>query len=228
MKTKYDSIVDTYCGEIPRAVILGLIKCESGFSEKAVNKAPDAPGGGPKIGLMQPSQTGIRDALGVSSVPEAKLKTAVDNIRIGTAILHHYLGKLRKDFPGAFDRPPDSDANAVAILMHAYTMSYDVTAKMMRDAGSTSYRVLAAKYPTERGIARQWGDRVLQAAQSYGYRQILPGAGALVPAPPNVLPGPSPSPGPGPGQKGSILPWVLGAAALGGMVWFFAKKRRRA
>ncbi len=225
-KTKYDQMIDLYRGrDIPRALVLGLIKAESNFKETHVNRAPDAAGGGPKVGLMQPSKIALKEALDVDTVQESMLKNPVDNIRIGITILNEFLKRLRADFPAAFDRPLEADANAAALLVHAYTLGYAYTANLLRSSKTTSYRALANAHPTERGIARKWPERVLSAARDYGY--TLAGGAAVGP----VLP---PGPGPGPGQRpsqakpGSALPWILGAAAVGGLLFFATKQRRRA
>lgn len=235
MSKKYDAIIDLYRGEIPKSVVKGLIQAESAWKEKHVNSAPDAPGGGPKVGLMQPSRTGLKDALGVDVVQPEMLKNPTDNVRIGTTILNHYWQKLQKEFPEGFKRPLDADANAVAILSHAYTLGYDGIAQLMRDAATTSYRELANRYRSDRGIQRRWPDRVLDAARKFGYTQILP-AGTLVPSggggtrgtTPVVPPGPAPSP-----PSSSSKAWLWGVALLvvggaGVAVWASQKKRRRA
>lgn len=226
-KTKYDQMIDLYRGrDLPRSLVLGLIKAESNFKETHVNRAPDAPGGGPKVGLMQPSKIALKEALDVDTVQESMLKNPVDNIRIGTTILNEFLKRLRVDFPAAFDRPLEADANAAALLVHAYTLGYAYTANLLRSSKTTSYRALANAYPTERGIAHKWPERVLSAARDYGYTQILAGGAAVAPALP---PGPGPGPGPTPrrDQPGSALPWILGAAAVGGLLFFATQKKRR-
>jgi len=227
MSNKYDAMIDLYRGEIPKSLVKGLIQTESGWKEKAENKAPDAPGGGPKIGLMQPSKTGLKDALDVDVVQPSMLQNPTDNIRIGSTILNHYWQKLQKDFPGGFGKPLDADANAVALLVHAYTMGYEPIAAMMRAAGSTSYRQVANANRGDIGIQRHWSDRVLEAARKFGYTQILPG-GALVPSGGGGSgPGPAPGPAPSDGKKSNALLWVLGAAAVGGVGLYLAKKKRR-
>lgn len=223
---KYDGIVDLYRGELPRAVVNGFIAAESNFDPKAINPKTDLPGGGPKIGLLQPSQAGLRE-LGTEA-SGADLKSPVDNVRIGTALLLRYLQRLRGDFPGAFDRPLEQDANALAILAHAYNSGYEPTAAMMRRTKTTSYRTLASQDPQDLLISRRWSDRVLEAARKYGYPQVLP-AGALAPAS-ATTPGGAPSSTPAaPAPSSSTWPWLLGGAAvLGGAVFLLSKKKGRA
>lgn len=227
MSKQYDKPIDLYRGEIPAAVVKGLIAAESNWKPTVVNKAPDAPGGGPKVGLMQPSRIGLKDALDVDVVQEEFLKNPINNVRVGSTILNHYWQKLRKEFPAGFAKPLEADANAVALLVHAYTFGYEVTAKLLRDAGTTSYRDLANRNPGDLGVQRRWPDRVLEAARKFGYTQILP-AGALVPTPAPAPHGGGAIP-PGP-DKASSSPWLLvGAIAAGaGLLYLATKKKRRA
>ncbi len=243
-KTKYDAIVDRNRGEIPRSLVLGLIKSESNFQANHVNPDPDAPGGGPKHGLMQPPRSALAAIPHLQNVQPNVLKDPEENIRIGCMILLEYLKKLRRDFAGAFDRPLEQDANAAAVLVHAYTLGYDSLVKLMKDGKTTSYRVLAAANPSDRGFQRRWADRVLEAARKYGYAAILPAGGALVPSGGGGAPSITPIPGgganpwvPGPTPKppggGSGTPWLLllGIAAGSGALYFLSqkpKKRRHA
>lgn len=236
-KTKYDAIVDRNRGEIPRSLVLGLIKAESNF-QNITNADPDAPGGGPKYGLMQPSRAALQDIPHLSNVSVTVLKDPEENIRIGCMILLEYLKKLRREFPGAFDRPLDQDANAAAVLVYAYTLGYEAIGKLLREGATTSYRALAAKYPSDRGFQRRWADRVLDNARKYGYTAILPGSGALVPSGGGVVPGGGGAvnnpwgPGPSPPSSSKTSPWIwaLGALALGGGALYLlsSKKKRRA
>lgn len=222
---KYDAAIEKYRGEIPLALINGLIKSESDFNPKAVNSHVDAPGGGPKHGLMQPTKTGLKD-LQIERTSTATLLDPEENIRIGCTILLEYLKHLRADFSGAFDRPLDQDANAAAVLVHAYTSGYAITKQLLQAASSTSYRTVAAANAQDRAIAKRWSDRVLDAARKYGYTQILPAGGALVP-PSGGGGGALPSPPAGSSNKWL---WLLGAAAAGGALYFATthKKRRHA
>lgn len=235
-KTKYDAIVDRNRGEIPRSLVLGLIKAESNFQPNHTNADPDAPGGGPKYGLMQPSRTALADIPHLANTQPFALKDPEDNIRIGCTILLEYLKKLRREFPGAFDRPLAEDANAAAVLVHAYTLGYEAIGKLMREAATTSYRALAAKYPSDRGFQRRWADRVLDAARKYGYTPILPAGGALVPSGGGGIPGGGgavnpwgPGPTPPSSSKSPTWLWALGALALGGGALYLvsSKKKRR-
>jgi len=230
MSSQYDAPIDLYRGEIPKAVIKGLIQAESHWNAKVVNSAPDAPGGGPKVGLMQPSRIGLRDALNVDVVQEEFLKNPINNVRVGSTILNHYWQKLRREFPTGFARPLEHDANAVALLVHAYTFGFEATAKLLREAGTTSYRELANRYPGDLGVQRRWPDRVLEAARKFGYSQILP-AGALVPTP-GTTPAPMPQGGRGalPAGQASASPWLLVLALAGGAGLFYlaTKQKRRA
>lgn len=233
MSSKYDKPIELYRGEIPLSVVKGLIAAESNWKPGAVNNAPDAPGGGPKIGLMQPSRAGLKDAVDVDTVDPSYLKNPVNNIRVGTSILNAYWQRLRRDFPAGFAKPLEQDANAVALLVHAYTLGYDVTKKLLEGAGTTSYRELEQRFPGDVGIARRWSDRVLDAARKQGYRPILPAGRAL--------PVPSPAPPGGGGRRTPNLPadptakkrgsalLVLGALAIGGglLVYLGTKKGRR-
>ncbi len=231
MSNKYDAPIELYRGEIPKALIKGLIAAESNWKPNAVNPAPDAPGGGPKVGLMQPSRAGLKDALDVDVVQQEYLKNPINNLRAGTSILNFYWKKLQKEFPTAFVRPLELDANAAAILVHAYTFGYGTTSKLLRDAGTTSWRELVTRFPEDLGVKRRWPDRVLEAARRFGYTQILP-AGTLVP--PGATPAPMPRGGSGasppgpPGQKRS--PWPLVAAIAGGvgLLYLLSKKKARA
>ena len=233
MSNKYDAPIELYRGEIPKALVKGLIAAESNWKPSAVNPAPDAPGGGPKVGLMQPSRAGLKDALDVDVVQQEYLKNPINNLRAGTSILNFYWGKLRKDFPTGFARALEHDANAAAILVHAYTFGYAATSKLLRDAGTTSWRELVTRYPEDLGVQRRWPDRVLEAARKFGYTQILP-AGTLVP--PSPTPAPMPTPPSGgrgaipPGGKTSS-PWLLVAAIAAGaglLYWASTKKKARA
>ncbi len=231
MSSQYDAPIELYRGEIPKAVIKGLIQAESNWNPKTVNRAPDAPGGGPKVGLLQPSRAGLKDALDVDVVQEDFLRNPINNLRVGSTILNHYWQKLRREFPTGFARPLERDANAVAILVHAYTFGFEATAKLLREAGTTSWRELANRYPGDLGVQRRWPDRVLEAARKHGYTQILP-AGALVPTP--GAPAPRPPGGGGarpplPGPSRSS-PWPLVAALAGGvgLLYLATKKKRRA
>lgn len=230
MSKKYDAPIELYRGEIPASLVKGLIAAESNWKPAAVNPAPDAPGGGPKVGLMQPSRAGLRDALDVDVVQQEYLKNPINNIRVGTSILGHYWKKLRQEFPTAFVRALEHDANAAAILVHAYTFGYQATAKMLRESGMTSWRELSTRYPEDLGVKRRWPDRVLEAARRFGYTQILP-AGALVPpspTPPSGGGGATP-PGPPLGGKTSA-PWLVVAAiaAGAGLLYLSTKKKARA
>ncbi len=231
LKTKYDAIVDRNRGEIPKSLVLGLIKSESNF-QNLTNADPDAPGGGPKYGLMQPSRTALSEIAHLANVSPTVLKDPEENIRIGCMILLESLKKLRRDFPGAFDRPLDQDANAAAMLVHAYTLGYEPLAKLLKDGKTTSYRALAAANPSDRGFQRRWADRVLEAARKYGYAAILPASGALVPGGGPATPGGGGNPwipGPSPKPPGGGTPWLLllGIAAGGGALYLATQKKKR-
>lgn len=224
MSKKYDAPIDLYRGEIPASLVKGLIAAESNWKPAVVNPAPDAPGGGPKVGLMQPSRAGLKDALDVDVVQQEYLKNPINNLRAGTSILNFYWKRLRQEFPTDFARALEHDANAAAILVHAYTFGYAATSKLLRDAGTTSWRELATHYPDDLGVKRRWPDRVLEAARRFGYTQILP-AGALVPPSPAPMPMP-----PGPPRNKTSSPWLLvGAIAAGaGLLYLATKKKARA
>ena len=201
----FDAVIDSYRGSVPRSLVYGVISVESNFIPGVVSRAT-VPGGGPKHGLMQPTRAGLA-AIGGTS---ANLDNPIDNIKIGCSILNYYLRSLRLDFPGAFDQQLDTDANAAAVLLHAYNGTYDDTVRLLRSSSTTSYRTIEGANPSDPVIGLHYVDRVLEAARRYGYTAILPAAA------------PTPAPAPAPAEKkGHALAWLLGAAAVGGGVALF-------
>lgn len=204
----FDAMIDAYRGSVPRSIVLGLISEESHFNPGAVNADPNVPGGGPKTGMMQPTQAALR-AIGGTTV---NLTNPADNIKIGCSILNLYLRELRREFPGAFDRSLDDDANAAAVLLHAWNGTLDDTLRMLRGARALTYREIERANSAEPVIASRYADRVLTAARQHGYTQILPAGGAAVKDDAR--------------KSGGALPWLLGAAAVGAGVFLLSKRRR--
>ena len=219
---EYDDIANRYRGLVPLSVVKGFIERESNWQPAATNPKVSAPGGGPKTGLLQPPQTGLRAWKKHFPARAARLDLAnpVDNLQVGLWLLNQYLGHLRQDFPRGFTKPLEQDANAVAVLAHAYNHGYTPTAALLRRAGTTRYRDLEKKFPFDALISRGFSDKVLRAAQKHGYPAVLPKPGGLAPIPATVIPPPKAA------EAGmSNLTLLLGAAAMAGGAWYLKRKR---